>query len=124
MSNGDLNIVLKVKELRQEATDYLSIVFERPRELIYEPGNWMDIRFPVPEFPVGKIYSFVSSPTEPDILISFGKGISKFKKALETVNPGDIMLITQHGTNGFLLNKRYQSIFIAGGVGIAPFRSM
>lgn len=124
MSNGDLNIILKVKELRKEATDYLSIVFERPRGLTYEPGNWMDIRFPVPEFPVGKTYSFVSSPTEPDIMISFRKGISKFKKALETVNPGDIMIITQHGTNGFLLNKRYQSVFIAGGIGIAPFRSM
>lgn len=124
MSNTDLNIILRIKELRQEAADYFSIVFKKPRGLTFESGNWMDIRFPVPEFPVGRTYSFASSPTDPDILIAFKKGISKFKKTLEAVIPGDIMLITQHGSNGFLLNKRYQSVFIAGGIGIAPFRSM
>jgi len=124
MSNTDLNIVLKIKELREEAQDYLSIIFEKPRNFNYQPGDWMDIRFPTSEFPVGKTYSFVSSPTESDLLITFKKGVSKFKKALEIVRPGDTMLITQYGSNGFLLNKHSHSVFIAGGIGIAPFRSM
>jgi ferredoxin-NADP reductase len=34
------------------------------------------------------------------------------------------MLITQYGSNGFLLDRRRQAVFIAGGIGIAPFRSM
>ncbi|MHB8871810.1 MAG: hypothetical protein ACYC5G_05135 [Candidatus Doudnabacteria bacterium] len=97
MSNTDLNIVLRIKELRHEAQDYLSIVFEKPRGFTYEPGNWMDIRFPLPEFPVGKTYSLASSPTEPNLLITFKKGVSKFKKALENVKPGDTMLITRLG---------------------------
>jgi len=124
MSNTDLNIVLKIKELKEEAQDYLSIIFEKPRGFTYTPGNWMDIRFPIPEFPVGKTYSFSSSPTESDLFITFKKGVSRFKKALEIVRPGDTMLITQYGSNGFLLNNHSHSVFIAGGIGIAPFRSM
>ena len=124
MSNTDLNIDLIVKELKQETQDYLSIRFERPRSFQYEAGDWMDIRFPISEFPVGRTYSFASSPTEFDLLIAFKRGVSRFKKVLEEVKPGEKMLITQYGSNGFLLNKRYKSLFIAGGIGITPFRSM
>ncbi len=120
----DLNIVLRVKELRHETSECLSIVFEKPRGLTFAAGDWLDIRFPVPEFPVGKTYSFASAPTEPDLMISFKKGVSPFKKALEKVQPGETMLITQYGSNGFLFDQRYPAVFIAGGIGIAPFRSM
>lgn len=34
------------------------------------------------------------------------------------------MLITQYGSNGFLLDRRSPAVFLAGGIGIAPFRSM
>jgi ferredoxin-NADP reductase len=84
----------------------------------------MDIRFPVAEFPVGKTYSFASSPTENDILISFKKGVSPFKQALEAVKPGDTLLITQYGSNDFHLHKNQHCLLIAGGIGIAPYRSM
>lgn len=120
----DLNIVLRVKELRHETSECLSLVFEKPRGLTFEAGDWLDIRFPVPEFSVGKTYSFASAPTEPDLMIAFKKGVSPFKKALANVQPGETMLITQYGSNGFLLDRRHQAVFIAGGIGIAPFRSM
>jgi len=123
-SPNDLNILLKVKEKRYESVDCLSIIFERPRGLLYEPGDWMDIRFLTADLSVGKTYSFASSPTEPDLLITFKKGVSKFKKALEKVQAGDKLLITQYGSNGFLLNPRFNSVFIAGGIGVTPFRSM
>ena len=74
MSSTDLNIVLRIKELRHETSEYLSIVFEKPRGFTFEAGDWLDIRFPVPEFPVGKTYSFASAPTEPDLMIAFKKG--------------------------------------------------
>lgn len=120
----DVNIVLPIKELRHETNECMSIVFERPQGLTFDAGDWMYLRFPVPEFPVGKTYSFASSPTEPDLMITFRKGVSPFKKALENVQPGETMLITQYGSNGFLLDRRYPSVFLAGGIGIAPFRGM
>ena len=121
---ADLNIPLKIISKEDIAEGYLQIIFEKPQGFIYTPGNWMDIRFPVPKFPVGNTYSFASSPTESILMIAFKKGLSPFKKALENVKIGDTMLITQYGSNGFLLNKKYQSLFIAGGIGITPFRSM
>ncbi len=124
MSNTDLNIPLKVKELRKETADYLSIIYETPRDFIFTPGMWMDIRFISEELSIGRTFSFASSPTEPDLTITFKKGVSRFKKSMENVKPGDTMLITQYGSNGFKLDKRTQSIFVAGGIGIVPFRSM
>jgi ferredoxin-NADP reductase len=120
----DLNIVLNMKELRHESNECLSMVFDKPRGFTFEAGEWMDIRFHVPEFPVGKTYSFASAPTEPDLMISFKKGVSPFKKALENVQPGETMLITQYGSNGFRFDRRYPAVFIAGGIGITPVRSM
>ncbi len=124
MSDNDLNIPLIVKELRREAADYLSIVYEKPRGFTFEPGMWMDIRFLSEELSIGRTYSLSSSPTEPDLMITFKKGITKFKKSMESVEPGDVMLITQYGSNGFRVDRKSNSVFIAGGVGIAPFRSM
>lgn len=124
MSDSDLNIPLIVKELRSEAADCLSIVYERPRAFTFEAGMWMDIRFLSEELSIGRTYSFSSSPTEPDLMITFKKGITKFKKSMERVQPGDVMLITQYGSNGFRVDRKSKSVFIAGGVGIAPFRSM
>ena len=121
---SDLNIQLRVTERREESWDCLSLFFERPRGLEYQPGDWMDIRFPTPEFPVGRTYSFASSPTEPSLRITFKKGVSPFKRRLERAAPGETMLITQYGSNGFRLDRRFASVFVAGGVGITPFRSM
>lgn len=121
---SDLNIPLHITEQRAESHDCLSLFFKRPAGVSYEPGDWMDIRFPTPEFPVGRTYSFASSPTEPDLRITFKHGISPFKQQLQRATPGARMLITQYGTNGFRLDRRYPAVFIAGGVGITPFRSM
>ncbi len=51
--------------------DCLALRFAKPRGFTYGPGDWLDIRFPTPEFPVGRTYSFASAPTEPDLLIAF-----------------------------------------------------
>lgn len=122
-SPSDLNVPLIVKN-KYISADYGIIVFEKPRGFIFEPGNWMDIRFLSANLAIGKTYSITSSPTEPDIMIAFKKGMSNFKNELEKTQIGDTMFITQYGSNGFLLNKKYQSLFIAGGIGITPFRSM
>lgn len=121
---SDLNIRLRITERREEARDCLSLFFEKPHGFTYQPGDWMDIRFPTPEFPVGKTYSFASAPTEPDLRITFKKGVSPFKQRLEGAQLGETMLITQYGSNGFVFDRRYPAVFIAGGVGITPFRSM
>jgi len=121
---SDLNFELRIIERRTESADCLSLLFARHPEVVYSPGDWMDIRFPTPEFPVGRTYSFASSPTEPDLRITFKRGMTPFKLRLAEAEPSETMLITQYGSNGFLLDPSRPAVFIAGGVGITPFRSM
>lgn len=123
-SPDDLNIVLRVVARRTESPDCESIVFARPRGLAFRAGDWVDLRFPEVALAVGRTFSYSSAPGEPDVMITYRRGVTPFKRALDAAVPGDILLITQHGSNGFLRRPRTPAVCIAGGVGIAPFRSM
>lgn len=125
MVHKDKNIDIVAKELVEDQPYLFSIFFHRPLDFAFEPGDWIDLAFPGQNLNGGKTYSISSSPTEPDIRISFREGESEFKRALQSVKPGDKLLITQYGNDyGFQLKKNQSSFLIAGGVGIAPFRSM
>ena len=121
---SDLDIVLRAKEQRVESSDCLSVLFQKPRGFAFAAGGWIDIRFLSPDLATGRTFSLSSSPTEPDLQITFKRGVSPFKERLQATKPGDLALITQHGTNNLVFDKRRPAVFIAGGVGIAPFRSM
>lgn len=103
----------------------MSVYFARPIGFEYDAGDWMDLTFPGQELNGGKTYSFSSSPTEAELAITFKTGLSPFKKALQNVQPGDEMVITQYGNDyRFTLKEHRSSVLLAGGIGIAPFRSM
>ncbi len=124
MADTDLNIPLTVKALRRESADCWSIVYAKPAGFQFAAGMWMDLRFPEEALAIGRTFSFASAPTEPDLLITFKTGRTPFKQRLAGVQPGEVMLITQYGSNGFHRDRTYPAVFLAGGVGIAPLRSM
>lgn len=123
-SPDDLDIILRVIAKRQDSSDCMSIVFHRPQGLAFNAGDWLDIRFLDPDLAIGRTFSFASAPTEADVQIMFRIGRTPFKRRLEAVVAGETLLITQYGSNGFLLDRGSPAVFLAGGVGIAPFRSM
>ena len=121
----NLNIPLVVIRNTPETEGYRSIFWERPKNFTFESGDWMELAFPGQLISGGSVYSFSSSPNEPYLRITFRDGISPFKKALQLLQPGDTILLTEYGNDyGFQLRDHGASILIAGGVGIAPFRSM
>ena len=125
MITNNQHIKLVVKNIQNEVLDYLSIVFERPSGFLFEAGDWIDLEFKQGILKGGKTYSLSSSPTEGDLVITFRKGLSELKRALQSACIGDEMYISQFGNDyDFQLNKNRSSVLIAGGVGIAPFRSM
>ena len=125
MVTKDQHIKLIVKNLEHEVLDYWTIVFERPIGFVFEAGDWIDIEFSDGMRKGGKTYSISSSPTEVDIKITFREGLSELKRALQSVKPNDELYISQYGNDyNFQLNRNRSSVLIAGGVGIAPFRSM
>ena len=116
---------LKFTRLNEDQLGYLSVYFTRPTSFTFEAGDWVDIQFEGRELKGGITYSISSSPTESDLRISFREGISEFKKALQNISPDDRLFINQYGNDyDFQLKKNQSSVLIAGGIGIAPFRSM
>lgn len=88
-------------------------------------GDWIDIQFKDRTLEGGITYSISSSPTESELRITFRDGVSQLKRALRSIQGGEKLLISQYGNDyDFQLKKNQSSILIAGGVGIAPFRSM
>lgn len=125
MVTKNQHIKLIVKSLKHEVFDYWTVVFERPAGFVFEAGDWIDIAFSSGPLRGGKTYSISSSPTEVDICIAFRAGLSELKRALQSVQPGDELYIAQYGNDyDFQLQRSRSSVLIAGGVGIAPFRSM
>lgn len=116
---------LIAKRVEEDQPGYLSVYFNRPENFEFDAGDWIDIGFEGRELKGGITYSISSSPLESDIRITFREGISEFKKALQSITAGERLFISQYGNDyGFQLKKNQSSVLIAGGVGIAPFRSM
>lgn len=125
MVTKDQHVLLTPVKLVEDQPGYLSIYFNRPANFTFEAGDWVDIQFEGRALKGGVTYSLSSSPTEPDLRISFREGISDFKKALQGISPNDKPFISQYGNDyDFQLKKNQSSVLIAGGIGIAPFRSM
>lgn len=118
------NLILEVIRIHSDSTSCFSVVFRRPHNFDFEPGDWMDICFDNNPAAGVRTFSFSSSPTEPDLMITSKKGVSIFKKQLEALQPGDKVRVTQYGNSGFNLNLKNKSVCVAGGIGISPFRSM
>ena len=75
-----------------------------------------------------RYFTIASSPTSKDLLLSVKvdeKQSSKFKKTLLSMKKGDTIVASQL-SGEFVLpkNTALNLVFIAGGIGITPFRSM
>jgi ferredoxin-NADP reductase/Na+-translocating ferredoxin:NAD+ oxidoreductase RnfD subunit len=74
-----------------------------------------------------RTFTIASSPTEPDVHLGvrFYDPSSSFKKRLLALEPGDT-IVAGHLAGDFTLPRdpSEKLVFIAGGIGITPFRSM
>jgi ferredoxin-NADP reductase len=121
----NVNILITVKSVETEIPGYLSVHFERHAQFSFEAGDWVDLRLPDGQLPGGTVYSLSSSPSESELRITIRAGASPFKKALQSLIRGDKLIITDYGNSyGFQLKEHKASVLVAGGVGVAPFRSM
>ena len=123
-------LVLKLKEVRQISSDSYDFVFTPDKPLSFRPGQYM-------EWTLGhdksdsrglrRYFTLASSPTEKELRmgVKFYPDGSSFKKSLISMQAGDKIVAT--GLAGdFVLpkDKNEKLVFLAGGIGITPFRSM
>lgn len=113
---------LEVIKIRQDAPDIVSIFFQKPSDFSYNAGDCVDIGF-IDASLGKKTFSFASSPLEDDLYITYKNGISAYKKKMQALDVGDRVQVIHYGSN-FVFHPGKRSIFIAGGVGVTPLRSM
>ena len=126
--NYKLELFLKWKE--QLSKDTYVFGFQKQKDFAFIPGQYMEWTLPhrkVDSRGNRRYFSIASSPTENDLMmaVKFYDKSSSFKKELiELTNTKKIIANQVAGDFVLPKNLKIPLVFIAGGVGIAPFRSM
>ncbi len=125
-----LKLTLTLKQKIQLAPDIFDFIFTSPRPLGFTPGQYLEWTLAVPKGDRRgnrRYFTIASSPTEHDIRmgVRFYPKPSRFKQQLVNLQPGQT-IIASHLAGSFTLPKdpNQKLAFIAGGIGITPFRSM
>jgi ferredoxin-NADP reductase len=127
----DNKLVLKLKEVREVSTDVYEYVFAADRKVRFTPGQYAEWTLPHPSPDTRgnrRYFTIASSPTERYVRIGvkfYHKPPSTFKKALAHMNVGDT-IVASHIGGDFVLPRdtKRKLVFIAGGIGVTPFRSI
>jgi ferredoxin-NADP reductase len=130
MVSPNTRVVLTLKEKIRLAPDIYDFVFTSSRRFAYAPGQFMEWTLGHPDTDDRgnrRYFTLASGPQENNIRmgVKFYAKSSSYKKALLTMNQGDEIIAAQVAGDFVLPSDRRQKcVFIAGGVGVTPFRSM
>jgi ferredoxin-NADP reductase len=123
-------LILKVRERTVIADNTYELVFDTNTKPTFHPGQYLEWTLPhanADDRGMRRYFTIASSPTEEHLKIGVKvmPGGSSFKEALLAIKPGDSMYGAMRGGDFTLpTNPREKMLFIAGGIGITPFRSM
>lgn len=123
-------LILTLKDKIRVAPDIYDFIFMADRKLAFSPGQYMEwtLGHDDPDSRGNRRYfTLASSPTEDQLRlgVKFYPNGSSFKQALLALDHQHEIVATQLAGDFVLPNDPNQKcVFIAGGVGITPFRSM
>ncbi|MDE1925324.1 MAG: RnfABCDGE type electron transport complex subunit D [Patescibacteria group bacterium] len=122
--------MLTLTGIEQAAADAYDFVFTPDRTFKFRPGQYLEwtLGHHYPDDRGNRRYfTIASAPTESNVRlgVKFYNPSSTFKRALASMKPGD-KISAAHLAGGFVLpkDKNKKLVFIAGGIGVTPFRSM
>lgn len=119
---------LTLIEKRKEAKDVISFVFKPEIPFSWIPGQFLHytIKHEFDNRGPDRYFTIASAPYEQVVQITtrFAKDGSSFKKALKSFKIGDRIEGVAPDGNFTLDDPNQKSVFIAGGIGITPFRSI
>ncbi|MHB8625056.1 MAG: FAD-dependent oxidoreductase [Aggregatilineales bacterium] len=123
-------LILILKNRIQVAPDTFDFIFAPNRKLAFAPGQFMEwtLGHDQPDSRGNRRYfTLASSPTEQDLIlgVKFYSNASSYKQSMLSMGRGSQIVAAQLAGD-FVLPKdpSQRLVFIAGGIGITPFRSM
>jgi ferredoxin-NADP reductase len=122
--------MLTLQCIEQSAIDTYDFVFRSQRKLVFQAGQYLEwtLRVDHPDNRGNRRYfTIASAPTEESVRlgVKFYPASSAFKRALSAMAPGDTIVASQLAGEFILPSNPDSKIaFLAGGIGITPFRSM
>lgn len=125
-----LKLRLRLKQINRVSEHVYDYVFTPEQQFSFKPGQYLEWTLPhVASDNRGnrRTFTIASSPTESDVHlgIKYYEPSSTFKNTFRALKSGDSIYASQLAGN-FTLdgNESKPLVFIAGGIGITPFRSM
>ncbi|MDP3899889.1 MAG: FAD-dependent oxidoreductase [bacterium] len=119
---------VRLLEKRNVARDTIAFVMEKPANFKYAAGQYVSMIVPslIKEGPAEcmRSMSFATAPNEDVLIIAMRLGPSLFKQTLKDLPLGEE--IELRGPIGHFVchDGDEPAVFIAGGIGIAPFRGL
>ncbi len=125
-----LKVLLKLSKKIKMAPGIVDFVFKPSQQLAFAPGQYMEFTLAHPHSDARgnrRYFTLASSPTERDLHLGvrFYEQGSSFKDAMYRMD-GRTKIVGAQIAGDFTLPKdpTQKLVFIAGGIGITPFRSM
>lgn len=119
-----------LKWVEEGANNVLDLVFEPDRKLKFRPGQYLEWTLDLRDSDQRgnrRHFTIASAPEEGNLRIGvrISPEPSAFKRAMRLLKAGDRVQVGQLGGDFVLpFSKKRKLAFLAGGVGITPFRSM
>lgn len=121
---------LTLVRIEKMASGCYDFVFSSDRKPVFEAGQYLDCTLGVRNSDNRgnrRPFTIASTPTDTEVHlgVKFYRGPSAFKRSLLNLKPGDAIYGSQIAGNFILPRDRTEKLaFIAGGIGVTPFRSM
>lgn len=123
-------MILTLQSKKEEVPGVISFIFRPERPISWAAGQFMQYILPHPnpdERGIKRYFTIATAPYEENLMVTTRiapEKSSSFKKALLAMKTGQIIEATGPHGSFTLQDPSKQYVFVAGGIGITPFRAI